>query len=391
MLDTLFHNFQTPLVSLMSCPTMSAVAAGVRCALVVNMGWAETVVTSVYEYREVKTTRTVRGGRLLLDNLYDLLRGVLNRGEAEEKQARILSFEECEDVLCRLMWCRASALKSLQRQSAQLDTVEEQDESEAETVKPSGVAEIPLRSTSPPSTLQVPFGKLADVCDETYFDLSASPSTFDDHELPVHLLVYHHLLQLPVDVRAVCMSRLMITGGCSEILGIKERIFDEVTSIVERRGWAAVTGKGVDQLRNNAKLQKETFPRTTVASAATLESGGDEVDGKRSESAVTEASKDPIEAKMARSRPVSQQMQGQLRAIHSLGPWAGASLVCQLKIPAMATMDREQWLQHGANGASRPGEVDTKAQQRHSAGTGGLNRSIAGHLVNWTLGIWGSS
>ncbi|EQK98886.1 Actin-like protein [Ophiocordyceps sinensis CO18] len=300
---------------------------------------------------------------------------------------RVLSFDECEDILCRLMWCRASAFKSSQRQSAQLDTVEEQDESEMETANPSGTADIPLRSSLPPSTLQVPFGKLADVCDETYFDLSASPCTFDDHELPVHLLVYHHLLQLPVDVRALCMSRLMITGGCSEILGIKERIFDEVTSIVDRRGWAPVSGKGVDQLRNNPKLRKESVARTSISSAATSESGGDDVDGTRSEPADEE---DPIEAKIARNRRLPQQVQGQLRAMHSLGPWAGASLVCQLKMPAMASMDREQWLQHGANGASRPSDVDTKAQQRHMAGTGGLMRSSAGNHVNWTLGIWGS-
>ncbi|EQK98887.1 Actin-like protein [Ophiocordyceps sinensis CO18] len=387
ILDTLFHNFQAPMVSLMSSPTMSAVAGGVRCALVVDMGWAETVVTSVYEYREVKATRTVRGGRLLLDGLYALLRSILNAGQGEGKERRVLSFDECEDILCRLMWCRASAFKSSQRQSAQLDTVEEQDESEMETANPSGTADIPLRSSLPPSTLQVPFGKLADVCDETYFDLSASPCTFDDHELPVHLLVYHHLLQLPVDVRALCMSRLMITGGCSEILGIKERIFDEVTSIVDRRGWAPVSGKGVDQLRNNPKLRKESVARTSISSAATSESGGDDVDGTRSEPADEE---DPIEAKIARNRRLPQQVQGQLRAMHSLGPWAGASLVCQLKMPAMASMDREQWLQHGANGASRPSDVDTKAQQRHMAGTGGLMRSSAGNHVNWTLGIWGS-
>lgn len=381
ILDTLFHRFQTPMVSLMSSPTMTAVAGGARCALVVDMGWAETVVTSVYEYREVKTTRTVRGGRTLLDSLYQVLHSALGGGPAGPEERRAVSFEECEDVLCRLMWCRALASKSSRRQSAQLDTVEEQDESEAE---------IPLKSTSRPSTLRVPLSKLADVCDEALFGLSASPCTFDDHELPIHLLVYHHLLQLPVDVRAVCMSRLMITGGCSEILGIKERIVDEVTSIVETRGWAPVSGKGVEQLRNNAKLKKGNAARNSISSTATPEPGVEDVDEGRPESAATEASEDPIEAKIARSRPVPQQLQGQLRAIHSLGPWAGASLVCQFRVPAMAAVDREQWLQHGANGASRPSEVDVKAQQRHSAGAGGLFRSSGGHHASWTLGIWGA-
>ena len=49
VLDTLFQTFHTPIVSLMSSPTMTTVAAGVRSALVIDIGWAETVVTSVYE------------------------------------------------------------------------------------------------------------------------------------------------------------------------------------------------------------------------------------------------------------------------------------------------------------------------------------------------------
>lgn len=365
---------------------MSAVAAGVRSALVIDMGWAETVVTSVYEYREVRTTRTVRGGRFLLDRLYKLLHNLLGGDEFDEKGKRVVSFDECEDILCRLMWCRASDFKSSQRQSTQLDTVEEQDE-EAETSHPTGVADIPLRSTTPPSTLHVPFNKLADVCDDSFFDPSASPSTFDDHELPVHLLVYHHLLQLPMDVRAVCMSRVMFTGGCSNVLGIRKRIVDEVTSIVDRRGWAPVSGKGVDQLRNNHKLRKASVQRSSIASTATSELSGEDQDAARSESAMTEPPEDAIEAKIARNRPVPQQLQGQLRAIHSLGPWTGASLLCQLKIPAMATVDRELWLQQGANGACRPSDVDVKAQQRQSSG---LIRGSGGHHTNWTLGIWGS-
>ncbi|POR32926.1 Uncharacterized protein TPAR_06885 [Tolypocladium paradoxum] len=386
VLDTLFNSFQTPMVSLMSSPTMSAVAAGVRSALVIDMGWAETVVTSVYEYREVKTTRTVRGGRLLLDRLYKLLHNLLGGDEFDEKGKHVVSFDECEDILYRLMWCRASAFKSSQRQSTQLDTVEEQDESEAETSHPTGVADIPLRSATPPSTLQVPFNKLADVCDDSFFDPSASPSTFDDHELPVHLLVYHHLLQLPMDVRAVCMSRIMFTGGCSNVLGIRERVMDEVTSIVDRRGWAPVSGKGVDQLRNNHKLRKASIQRSSITSTATSESSGEDQDAARSESAMTEPSEDAIEAKIARNRPVPHQLQGQPRVIHSLGPWAGASLLCQLKIPAVATVDRELWLQQGASGASRPSDVDIKAQRQSS----GLIRASGGHHANWTLGIWGS-
>jgi actin-related protein len=392
VLDTLFNNFQTPIISLMSTPTMAVVGAGVRSALVVDMGWNETVVTSVYEYREVRSSRSVRGGRSLNDTLYRLLHGLIPTAEEDdESEDRAVTFEECEDILCRLMWCRPSSFKTSQRQSTQLDTVEEQDENEGESNQPTGIAEVPLRSTTPPWTIHIPFNKLADVCDDAFFDPSAARSTFDDHELPLHLLVYHHLLQLPLDVRAICMSRIIFTGGCSNILGVKERIVDEMTSIVERRGWEPVFGKSVEHLRNSQRAQRKgSIQRSSMSSVGTSDSGGDDSDGLRSESGTTDSQEDQVEAKIARNRPIQQQFQGQLRAIHSLGAWSGASLMCQLKIPAMATVDRELWLQQGVNGACRPGDVDMKNQQRQSMGAASLIRGSGGHHSNWTLGVWGT-
>lgn len=368
------------------------------------MGWSETVVTSVYEYREVKSTRSVRGGRLLLDDLHKLLQN-LAAGDAEPEDAKpedvkpentkpAISFEECEEVLCRLMWCRSSAYKSSQRQSAQLETVEEQDESEAETPDapdappPSRMATIPLRSTTPPSAVEVPFEKLADVCDDIYFHSSALAVPFDDHELPAHLLVYQHLLQLPMDVRAICMSRITFTGGCSNILGIRERVIDELTSMIERRGWEPVSGKGPDQLRNKLKLQKGSSP--PIDPPATASETKEEQTESPRDSVSGDPAVDPVGAKVARNRPTTQQIQGQVRVLHSLGPWTGASLLSQLKVPAMATIDRDLWLQQGANGASRPSDVDVKIQQRQSMGAGGLIRGSGGHHTNWTLGNWGA-
>ncbi|KAG5979298.1 hypothetical protein E4U55_005328 [Claviceps digitariae] len=404
-LDTLFTSFQTPVVSLMSAPTMVAVGAGLRSALVIDMGWNETVITSVYEYREVKSSRTVRAGRSLNEELYKLVHGLIPTAEDDQVSGKkAVSFEECEDILCRLMWCRPSTFKSHQRQSTQLDTVEEQDENEAEShVRPSGIAEVPLQSTTPPWTIHIPFNKLADVCDDAFFDPSAARSTFDDHEWPLHLLLYRHLLQLPVDVRAICMSRIVFTGGCSNILGIKQRIMDELSYMVARRGWEPVFGKGAEQLRSNKKFRWKNGLQTSSMSSSIAppeitgggsSSGGDddESDGLRSEAGTAESQEDAVEAKIARNRPVAQQFQGQLRAIHSLGAWAGASLLCHMKIPAMATVERELWLQQGANGASRPNEVDIKTQQRQSMGASGLMRGGGGHQhhASWTLGVWGA-
>lgn len=377
----------------MSTAVSAGVAAGVRSALIVNLGWTETVITSVYEYREVKSVRSVRGGRMLLDELYKALRK-LTHPEAEEGDAeRLISFGDCEDIMCRLMWCRPSSFKSLQRQSAQLETVEEQDESEVDTLHASqskGSAKIPLRTAGQQRMVEIPFDTLANICEDTYFDTAASPSSFDDHELPAHLLLYQHLLQLPVDVRAVCMSRIIFTGGCSNILGIKERIMDEMSSIVDRRGWEPVSGKGVEQLKSNARLQgKGRIPKITEPQDAAGGDNGDDVAQQDLSGSNKEPQQDPIDAKLARQRKARPQVKGQLRAIHSLGPWTGGSLLCQLKIPALATIDRELWLQHGASGATRASDVDVKAQQRQSMGAGGLIRGSGGHHTNWTLGAWG--
>ncbi|KAH7311674.1 putative actin protein RO7 [Stachybotrys elegans] len=386
IVDTLLIRFQTPLISLMSSPVTAAVAAGVRSAIVVEMGWSETVITSVYEYRQVKTTRTVRGGRYLVDELYEALKKLIHpEGEPAE---RVVSFTECEEVMNRLMWCRPSALKQ-QRQSAQLETVEEQDETETEAAHAphsNGTAKIPLKSTRQPMTLDVPFDQLADICDGAFFAMPATSEPFDDDELPVHQLLYQHLLQLPLDVRAVCIARIIFTGGCSNILGIKERIVDEVASIVEKRGWEAVTGKGVDQLRSNAKLNGK-IPLARPSDAQS--DPGEDVKTPGEGPAYSEPERDPIEAKLSRRRHAPQEVKGQLRAINSLGPWAGGSLLCQLKIPAMATIDRDLWLQHGASGASRPSEIDVKAQQRQSMGPGVI-RGGGGYHSNWTLGVWGA-
>lgn len=388
----MFKNFQAPMVSLMSSATMSAVAAGVRSALVIDIGWTETVVTSVYEYREVKSTRSIRGGKFLLEAFYKMLCSVLKGDESlnENKGKRAISFDECEDIMCRLAWCRQSAFSSPQRQSAQLDTVEEQDEFDAEHSRPKGTASIPLMSTNPRTTVDIPFDKMADICDDTFFDQSIPPSTFDDHELPIHLLVYRQLLQLPIDVRAICMSRIVFTGGCSSILGIKGRIVDEVTGIVNKRGWAPISGKSVEESRHSRISDRRASIPRPISSPATASESGDDTVSSRPSSISTQTDEDPIEAKVARNRPKVQQVQGEFRAIHSLGPWAGSSLLCQLKVPAMATIEREQWLQQGASGASRPSEIDSK-MQRQSMGTGGLIRGSGGqHHQMWTLGAWGT-
>lgn len=394
-LDLLFNRFQSPTVSLLSSATMSAVGAGLRSALVIDLGWAETVVTSVYEYREVRSTRSVRAGRHLVSSLHKIIKeAVRNKGITpyervqdvkEEDNRHVLGFGECEEICTRVVWCKPAQKPATTDSDTGLPTVEEQDESEAEapsTTPENKTIKIPLRSTRPPTNLDMPFSRLADACENTYFEERAgAPSTFDDEELPAHWLVYLHLLRLPLDVRAVCMPRIVFTGGCSRVIGIKGRITDELAALVEQRGWDPVTGRGVEALKNNPKLRRRGSRQASAGRTS-----AEPEDGLWHDAANEAPEGNAIDEQLERRR-ASPPVQGQIRAVESLGPWSGASLTAQLKVLATAHVERENWVQHGAAGASRPGEVDVKAQQRQSLGpmrgvSGGQDRA-------WTLGVWG--
>ncbi|KAK8107632.1 uncharacterized protein PG998_009645 [Apiospora kogelbergensis] len=357
-LNTLFRNFQIPTVSLLSSPVMATFAAGVRSGLVVDMGWNETIVTAVYEFREVKTWRTTRAGKKLLEETRNFLVNAL-QGRTPESQPEgepvpndIISFEECEEIATRL------------------PTLHEADESD--TVDPaedSTPTPIHLSSCRPSRTIHVPFSRLAEPCETTFFETRYAPACFDDDELPLHLLVYRALLQLPLDVRAMCMSRIIFGGGCSNMIGLRGRIFDEVSLLAQAKGWDPIQGKGADAYRNNPKLKRNANKQADEGAIPIIQTDPSGTSGE-----------EPVPLDPA-------------HAPQSLGPWCGASLATQLKVPALAVIERDIWLQQGVNGASRPNEIDVQAQQkqqRQSVGAGGLIRGPGNQASNWTLGVWGA-
>jgi actin-related protein len=410
-LDTLFNRFHAPAVSLLSSTVACAISAGVRSALVVDMGWSETVVTGVYEYREVQSSRSVRAGKLLADNTHKLLADALGKtpppdGDgAEKKPEHVVSFEECEDIVNRMAWCKHSRGPSSKSEPPQegLPTVTEQDESEISNPPAPGsppATSIWLKSTSPPKKLTITYDQLAIPAEDTFFAPGQPQHAFDDEELPIPLLIYRSLLKLPMDVRALCMARIIFTGGCSSVLGLRRRIFDEVDSLIERHGWDPVRGRGVEAYKTNPKLRrgsKQAGDGGPSDAQGTGDSGGGgggsagghEVDGMWVDAPEQEREPelDPIDHQLRKGRHQEKpRLQGQLRAVESLGAWSGASLLNLLKIPALATVERETWREQGIPGASRPTEVDHKVAQRQSMGAGGLMRNTN---ANWTLGVWG--
>jgi actin-related protein len=400
ILDTMFTSFQSPTISLMSAPVLTTVAAGLRSALVVDIGWAETVVTGVYEYREVGSFRSVRAMKMLGEATYLMLgrafapRLFEETGEESREErvqrgemiSRLISFEECEDVLARMVWCKSVNQREVKNTG--LPSVKEEDELVASMrslhigEEPNPSISIPLRSTKPPTDLRLPFTELAEPCEQALFAPDIPEEELDDEETPLHLLVYRSLLNLPVDVRTMCMSRIIFVGGGSHIPGLKRRVLDEVAELIRKREWDPVKGKAVEAYRNNPILQRTRARQPGPTEV--LQDGSANIPA-----ALQKQEPDPIEDQLKREakKGLPPVECGRLRAVESLGAWSGASLLSQLKIPAISVVDRDHWLQHGASGASRPAEISVAAQ-RQSMGPGAF-KTAAGDRSSWTLGLWG--
>lgn len=405
ILDTIFSNHQPPTISLLSAPVLATVAAGLRAALVVDIGWAETVVTGIYEYREVACRRTVRASKLLCREMLKLLVAAVEFARDSQQDSdkyqhgkryeKIVSFEECEEVTSRMAWCRPRRIMTPAPNSSEaLPSVHEEDEVDNSMQALnlwddySNLIAIPLSSTEPPVTVRLPFSKLSNPCENAFFADGIRTVDLDDEELPIHFLVYNTLLHLPVDIRSVCMSRIILTGGGSNLPGLKDRVLDEVELLVHERNWNPVQGRAVEQLRRNRGLLS-TRSKKGNNGPVEVRSSDPVPHESHPKAAFLDQELDPIEEKIKREvgKAVRPTVQGTVRAVESMGSWAGASLLSQLKIPAVAIVEREQWLLSGAAGASRPGEV-TNVTQQQSMGPGGL-RTGAGDRISWTLGPWG--
>lgn len=401
ILTTIFTNFQPPTISLMSSPALTTAAAGLRSALVVDIGWRETIVTSIYEYREIRSKRSTRASKLLGQVMFKMLVEAIDpsamtehsdQADPTERIRDILSFEECEDILLRMAWCKPAKAVPKAR-SHGLESVQEEDEMRL-SMQAMGlhgmtddgqIVSIPLTSTRHVRTLQVPFSKLAEPCETALFASHILPKDFDDEELPIHLLVYRSLLSLPVDIRTMCMPRIIIVGGASKLIGLKQRVIDEVAALVEQHGWDAVRGRALQELHNNPKLKRK---QSNAGPTETVDLG-DAV--PRIPAAQVKQERDPIEEALRREADRGQVPHelGYLRAVDSLGPWSGGSLLLQLKIPAVAVIDREQWIAHGVSGASRDVEVNINMPTKRQSMGPAAFKSGNSEKQNWSLGIWG--
>jgi actin-related protein len=393
LLDVLFTSCQAPSITLMSIPVLSTVAAGLRSALVVDIGWSETVVTAVCEYREVQERRSVRAGKMLSEAMAKLLNAELDDEADSGAPKADVSFEEAEDVLTRVGWCKANPRSNRRtlyfpaREAPVLEEFEDAVESPPPTIT------VPFPKHTPPTELRIPFASLAKPAETALFAPDMTLGDFDDEDLPLHHLIYRALVHLPVDVRRLCMSRIIITGGVSNLPGLRTRILKELEALVQIKGWDIVKSYG------KASARREERMRSRREDAEMMRQEGEDIisetlDPDASPPSIPAGLREPevdnMDLKMAHlalrnGPPPACSIGGTVRGVETLGAWAGASLVAQQRIKGIVEIERERYLQHGLQGASKEKEVSV-VQQRQSMGPG-LAKG-AGERASWTLGVW---
>ena len=412
VLNTLFNNFRPPNITLLSPPILSTVAAGCRSGLIVDIGWRETIITSVYDYREVHQVRTTRAMRMLTLEIAKLLekydKGMKKEGsmdnrkgprvvqifEKEESPASLsVDLDQAEEITTRMAWCKsrtnASNTSTPENNSDKsgLDPLNEEQPNESTSATYN--TEDPLISlpspSSPHHSISIPFSQLAQPVETTLLATSHRRHDLDEHEQPLHTLLYKALLSLPPDVRSVCISRIIFTGGGSSIPGLKGRLLSELSAMVQERGWDVVEGKAADERRRRLREISNNRRREAASTA------GDEVLEDPS-SAAKIASSMPQEANFIdenlqreREKEAKPAVSGVIRSVETLGAWAGGSLLANLRIRGVVEIDRDSFLQHGLAGARK--EVETNIVQQKGFGTGMGRGGMADRSV-WTLGAW---
>nr|OQO21703.1 hypothetical protein B0A51_11552 [Rachicladosporium sp. CCFEE 5018] len=348
------HDSQPPVVTLMPTPLLACVGAGLRNALVVEIGWEETVVTAIGEHKTVAERRSVRAGKMLAQNTSALLRDTF---KSTSTPTTPISFNFAEDVAQRTAHC----------------SVDPNAPSSSESP-----FTIPLPSAidSRPRTLTLPFSSLATPTTSTFFP----PSTFyDTNDLSLPTLLFRTLLPLPSDLRAQCMARIVLTGSSSNIPGLRTRLLREVETMVRERGWDQVHSYGSAKsplpirLRERIGGAESTLPpyrppaQLAEPVSRTLDPPPPQqadptpgsADPTSNDPSSPRASIDPATSLALRidrrlAVPSKHDIRGVVRGVENLGAWAGGSLFASLaksnaSIRGVAEITKEDWDKRGVD------------------------------------------
>ncbi|KAK7564108.1 hypothetical protein IWX49DRAFT_535690 [Phyllosticta citricarpa] len=382
LLSSVFTTLQAASITVLSGPVLSVVSAGLRSGLVIDLGWEETSVTAVYEYREIHHRTSIRAGKFLTEEVAKLLDDECHKARKESpEEPDQVSFEEAEEVLTRVCWC-------FSRDEAQNHHAGVEEDSKSTMT-------IPFPAASPPITISVPFQRFAEPAESALFASGLDQHDIDDHDQPIPLLAYNALLSLPIDARKLCMSRIIITGGVAKLPGIKRRILAEMEHIISERGWDPVKNYGHATSRRDLRMpRQQTRMQTPTPSQSTTTTGGMAATPHTPPPASLQPQEsDPITAKLAslslkHNAALHPSPTGVVRGVGTLGAWAGASLVSSLRVRGIVEIEKDRFMQHGLATATRePGSVERSSKRLSSLGSAG-GAGGKGDRGSWTLGVW---
>lgn len=301
IVKSVFQSAQRPThVTLLNNPLASLISSGLRSGLGIDIGWHETTVSVIYEYRDVAVKRSRCAGRAIHDAIRLALAATSGRDASD------LPFTTIEQYMERCAYVRSH----------------------------SSDMRMPSDKVLVMSTLSGIESRLSAVDLATAIETAAfgtaqgTTQTWDDDALPLQHLAYQCLSHLPLDVRGACISRIVITGGPSKIPGLKPRILAEIARLIEKHAWDPVlnygsaTNKKVS--RSDANQQRQVLPPQGSA-----------------------GHEDPMESASHKAKSSQDDQPAEVRGVHTLGAWAGGSIFAHLKLTGTVEIKVDDFMKHG--------------------------------------------
>lgn len=365
MLRLFFEKWKYSSITLLPTPAMTVASAGLRSGLVVDIGWEETVVTSIYEFREVHVRRSTRAMKLLVWKMAEFLESVRLEQDDSIKDLSRLDFDFVEEFILRAGACHAlvpTEDEDLARKTGSIGLESDMPQSGAEA--DSSTLNIDWPTNASVRRVSISRAALQKACLDTLIG-SQEDDHPDDHEQPIDLLVYASLLSVSSDVRSICISRIIFSGKqSSSIQGLSHHILRSVDDLTKRHGWTAVRGKNANSRRSGLReLAQGRADPPDARYHTTLPAEG------------------VLWEEQLLQQKAKPNVAAVLQQVESLGAWAAASLVSSLKAKSFVEIEREKFLTHGLNGAHR--DLDHPAVMQRTT------TAKAGEKVNWTLAGWG--
>lgn len=227
-------------------PVLDLIAAGLRCGIVVDVGWEETTVYPVYDLRVLlmNTKTSIRGSKKLHGNVKQVLEELAKEQAGETK----VPFNVVESVVLRALFTDGN--RSRLRRSMPPPPV---------MVVPGTPVPLPGAdndsSTSHQldmsswsahdSVLDIPNQRLQASVSTTFLQRRASMSDKadenDDDELDLASMIFKVICSLSMDVRGATQSTIVFVGGASQIPGLVSKVLQDTRSLLRKRDIAAAS------------------------------------------------------------------------------------------------------------------------------------------------------